>query len=92
MLPERRWAHVCAIRRIVPVQRLCEVLLEPGDGVGNLAARRPRDDQVPKVRAMRAGQQVDELGFDPVDARGLDESWRQQPGTPCYPRTTRRCS
>src|SRR3954470_12587894 len=27
---------------------------------------------------------VDELGFDPVDAGGLDESWRQQPGTPCY--------
>jgi len=27
---------------------------------------------------------VDELGFDPVDAGRLDESWRQQPGTPCY--------
>jgi predicted dinucleotide-binding enzyme len=27
---------------------------------------------------------VDELGFDPVDAGGLEESWRQQPGTPCY--------
>lgn len=27
---------------------------------------------------------VDELGFDPVDAGGLDDSWRQQPGTPCY--------
>jgi hypothetical protein len=27
---------------------------------------------------------VDELGFDPVDAGGLDESWRQQPGTPVY--------
>jgi 8-hydroxy-5-deazaflavin:NADPH oxidoreductase len=27
---------------------------------------------------------VDELGFDPVDAGGLAESWRQQPGTPCY--------
>ena len=27
---------------------------------------------------------VDELGFDPVDCGGLDESWRQQPGTPCY--------
>jgi predicted dinucleotide-binding enzyme len=27
---------------------------------------------------------VDELGFDPVDAGDLDESWRQQPGTPCY--------
>ena len=27
---------------------------------------------------------IDELGFDPVDAGGLDESWRQQPGTPVY--------
>jgi len=27
---------------------------------------------------------VDQLGFDPVDAGGLDESWRQQPGTPAY--------
>ncbi|MDP3719878.1 MAG: NAD(P)-binding domain-containing protein [Acidobacteriota bacterium] len=29
-------------------------------------------------------QLIDELGFDAVDAGGLDESWRQQPGTPCY--------
>jgi len=27
---------------------------------------------------------IDEIGFDPVDAGGLDESWRQQPGTPVY--------
>jgi 8-hydroxy-5-deazaflavin:NADPH oxidoreductase len=27
---------------------------------------------------------VDELGFDPVDAGTLEDSWRQQPGTPCY--------
>jgi predicted dinucleotide-binding enzyme len=27
---------------------------------------------------------IDELGFDGVDAGGLDDSWRQQPGTPCY--------
>ena len=27
---------------------------------------------------------VDELGFDPVDAGGMEDSWRQQPGTPCY--------
>jgi 8-hydroxy-5-deazaflavin:NADPH oxidoreductase len=27
---------------------------------------------------------VDEFGFDPVDAGGLDESWRQQPSTPVY--------
>ena len=27
---------------------------------------------------------IDELGFDAVDAGGLDDSWRQQPGTPVY--------
>ena len=27
---------------------------------------------------------LDELGFDGVDAGGLDESWRQQPGSPVY--------
>ena len=27
---------------------------------------------------------VDALGFDPVDAGGLDDSWRQQPGSPVY--------
>jgi predicted dinucleotide-binding enzyme len=29
-------------------------------------------------------QLIDELGFDGVDAGGLDDSWRQQPGTPVY--------
>lgn len=32
-----------------------------------------------KVRAL-----IDELGFDTVDAGGIDDSWRQQPGTPVY--------
>ncbi|MGJ5758569.1 NADPH-dependent F420 reductase [Streptomyces galbus] len=32
-----------------------------------------------KVRAL-----IDELGFDTVDAGGLDDSWRQQPDTPVY--------
>jgi predicted dinucleotide-binding enzyme len=37
----------------------------------------------PQARA-KAMRLVDELGFDPIDAGSLDESWRQQPGTPCY--------
>lgn len=39
------------------------------------------DDEAAKktVRAL-----IDELGFDTVDAGGLDESWRQQPNTPVY--------
>ncbi len=27
---------------------------------------------------------VDQLGFDPVDGGSLEQSWRQQPGTPVY--------
>jgi predicted dinucleotide-binding enzyme len=27
---------------------------------------------------------VEETGLDPIDAGSLAESWRQQPGTPCY--------
>jgi predicted dinucleotide-binding enzyme len=27
---------------------------------------------------------LDQLGFDGIDAGGLDDSWRQQPGTPVY--------
>ncbi|KAA0942709.1 NADPH-dependent F420 reductase [Streptomyces apricus] len=39
------------------------------------------DDAAAKqvVRAL-----IEELGFDTVDAGGLDDSWRQQPGTPVY--------
>jgi hypothetical protein len=39
------------------------------------------DDAAAKAVVLRL---VDQLGFDPVDAGGLDESWRQQPGTPVY--------
>lgn len=31
---------------------------------------------------------IDELGFDAVDAGSIDDSWRQQPGTPVYGSTT----
>ena len=39
------------------------------------------DDPAAKATVLKL---VDELGFDGVDAGGLDESWRQQPGTPVY--------
>jgi hypothetical protein len=34
-----------------------------------------------KARVLRL---IDDLGFDPVDAGNLDDSWRQQAGTPAY--------
>ncbi len=39
------------------------------------------DDDVAKSVVLKL---IDELGFDGVDAGGLDKSWRQQPGTPVY--------
>jgi predicted dinucleotide-binding enzyme len=39
------------------------------------------DASAAKAQVMRL---VDALGFDGVDAGSLDDSWRQQPGTPVY--------
>ncbi|MFV8133115.1 NADPH-dependent F420 reductase [Streptomyces syringium] len=39
------------------------------------------DDETAK-KAVR--DLIDELGFDTVDAGGIDDSWRQQPDTPVY--------
>ncbi|MFI6657285.1 NADPH-dependent F420 reductase [Streptomyces sp. NPDC050523] len=39
------------------------------------------DDDVAKSKVRDL---IDELGFDTVDVGGLDDSWRQQPGTPVY--------
>ena len=59
-------------------------LLEGGKPAG-LPGRRALpvagDDPVAKGVVMAL---VNELGFDPVDAGSIDESWRQQPGTPVY--------
>ena len=59
MLPEGRRAHVRAIRQIIPLQRLREILLEPGDHLRNSLAWGPGDDEVPELRAVRTSQQAD---------------------------------
>lgn len=48
---------------------------------GRLAIAVAGDDVKSKQIVMDV---VNETGFDPVDAGSLDESWRQQPGTPAY--------
>ena len=53
----------------------------PAGTPGRIALPVAGDDDAAKARVM---QLIDELGFDPVDAGNLDESWRQQPGTPVY--------
>ncbi|MBK3626608.1 NAD(P)-binding domain-containing protein [Streptomyces sp. MBT49] len=53
---------------------------EAGDP-GRIALPVAGDDETAKatVRAL-----IDEIGFDTVDAGGIDDSWRQQPDTPVY--------
>jgi predicted dinucleotide-binding enzyme len=48
---------------------------------GRIALPVAGDDERAKGVVLRL---VNELGFDGVDAGGLDESWRQQPGTLVY--------
>ncbi|MCF4140429.1 NAD(P)-binding domain-containing protein [Streptomyces sp. Tue 6430] len=53
----------------------------PAGAPGRIALPVAGDDEAAKakVRAL-----IDELGFDTVDAGGIDDSWRQQPDTPVY--------
>ena len=54
---------------------------KPAGTEGRIALPVAGDDEKAKSLVMKI---VDELGFDPVDAGGLDESWKQQPDTPVY--------
>ena len=54
---------------------------QPAGTSGRIALPVAGDDEKSKAIVLKL---VDELGFDGVDAGGLDESWRQQPGTPVY--------
>ncbi|WP_329413757.1 NAD(P)-binding domain-containing protein [Streptomyces sp. NBC_00704] len=53
----------------------------PAGDPGRIALPVAGDDAAAKakVRAL-----IDALGFDTVDAGGIDDSWRQQPDTPVY--------
>ena len=82
-LPESRWVAQELGRPVVKAFNniYSEHLLEsgrPNGEVGRIA--------LPVAREAGAEEAwlVDELGFDAVDAGGLDESWRQQPGTAVY--------
>lgn len=48
---------------------------------GRVALPVSGDDERAKAVVMGL---IDEIGFDPVDAGKLDDSWRQQPGSPVY--------
>ena len=54
---------------------------KPPGTPGRIALPVSGDDAKAKEVVMKL---VNDIGFDPVDAGGLDESWRQQPATPVY--------
>ena len=53
----------------------------PAGAADRMALPVAGDDEAAKSVVMSL---IDELGFDAVDAGSLDDSWRQQPGTPVY--------
>lgn len=53
----------------------------PAGSKGRVALPVAGDDATAKAKVLKL---VEQLGFDAIDAGGLDESWRQQPGTPVY--------
>jgi predicted dinucleotide-binding enzyme len=54
---------------------------KPAGAPGRIALPVAGDDPAAKAVVLRL---IDEIGFDGVDAGTLDDSWRQQPGTPVY--------
>jgi predicted dinucleotide-binding enzyme len=83
---ESRWVSTQLGRPVVKVfntiyaQHLAE-FGKPKGAADRFALPVAGDDQRAKDIIIRL---LDELGFDGVDAGGLDDSWRQQPGTPVY--------
>jgi 8-hydroxy-5-deazaflavin:NADPH oxidoreductase len=85
-MTESRWVANQIGRRVVKAFNniYAQHLLErgrPAGSPGRIALPVSGDDEHAKETVMRL---VNQLGFDAVDAGGLDESWRQQPGTPVY--------
>ncbi len=83
---ESRWVEQQLGRKVVKAFNniYAKHLLEKGQPAGTpgrIALPVAGDDAAAKAVVM---QLVDALGFDPVDAGGIDDSWRQQPGSPVY--------
>ncbi|MBB2157438.1 NAD(P)-binding domain-containing protein [Gluconacetobacter diazotrophicus] len=85
-LPESRWVEKAIGHPVIKTFNTIYALhlLQNGrsQGVpGRIALPVAGDDPAAKAIVLDL---VNDLGFDAVDAGGLDESWRQQPGTPIY--------
>jgi predicted dinucleotide-binding enzyme len=85
-LPESQWVAEQVGRPVIKAfnsilaQSLAEKGQEPGDP-RRIALPVAGDDADAKRLVLSL---VDDAGFDGVDAGGLAESWRQQPGAPAY--------
>jgi predicted dinucleotide-binding enzyme len=84
--PESRWVAQQLGRPVVKAFNniYAKHLLErgrPKGEAGRIALPVAGDDVKAKVVVMGL---LDELGFDSVDTGTLDQSWRQQPGSPVY--------
>lgn len=85
-MTESRWVEQQVGRPLVKAFNniFAQHLLEngrPAGEAGRIALPVAGDDEPAKAVVMGL---VHELGFDAVEAGGLDDSWRQQPGTPVY--------
>jgi predicted dinucleotide-binding enzyme len=85
-MPESRWVEKQLQRPVVKAFNniYAQHLLErgkPAGSPGRIALPVAGDE--PHAKAV-VTQLLDDIGFDAVDAGSLDESWRQQPGTPVY--------
>src|ERR1700730_8210044 len=82
-MPESRWGERQLGHPVVKAFNniFAQPLLELGRPAGSarrIALPVAGDDPSAKAIVLRL---IEELGFDGIDAGGLDESWRQQPGT-----------
>jgi len=85
-MTESRWTATQLKRAVIKAFNniYAQHLLEKGKPTGSpgrIALPIAGDDEAAKSVVMKL---IDELGFDPVDAGSIDNSWKQQPGTPVY--------
>jgi predicted dinucleotide-binding enzyme len=85
-LPESRWVEqqlghsVIKVFNNIYAEHLAN-MGKPAGAPGRIALPVAGDSAQAKAVVMEL---VNDMGFDAVDAGGLDESWRQQPATPVY--------
>ena len=85
-MPESRWVEqqlgVSVVKAFNGIQAAHLLTMGLPEGTAGRIALPVAGDDADAKRVVSG--LVDALGFDPVDGGGLDDSWRQQPGTPVY--------